>query len=82
MCAAEKSLRSLVIRWLTPTLEIPIRVTGFSRTHPDRRRYVRVEASRPEGSIELVFFRHDDRTWRVFPPEVKRLTIRACATSL
>jgi hypothetical protein len=77
--SAEKSLRLLVEKWLTPTLTTPIRVIGFSRTRPGRRRYVCVEALRAEGSICIFFFRHDDRTWRVFPPETGRPTIRAYA---
>lgn len=79
MYATERSLRFLVEKWLGPTLARPIRVTRFTRTRPERRRYVRVEAPRPEGSIVLFFFQHDDGVWRVFPPGTTRLTIRACA---
>jgi hypothetical protein len=78
---AEKSLRLLVEKWLTPTLATPIRVTRFSRTRPNRKRYVCVEALRPGGSVTLFFFRHDDGTWRVFPPETGRLAIRAYASA-
>jgi hypothetical protein len=78
---AEKSLRLLVEKWLTPTLATPIRVIRFSRTRPNRKRYVCVEALRPGGSVTLFFFRHDDGTWRVFPPETGRLTIRAYASA-
>ena len=79
MSIAEKSLRLLVEKWLTPTPATPIRVTRFSRTHSNSnwRRYVRVEAQRPQGSITLFFFQHDDGAWRVFPPETGRLTLRA-----
>ena len=82
MYAAERSLRLLVEKWLTPTLVMPIRVTRFSRTCPNRERYVRVEALRPEGPVALCFFRCDDGTWRVFPPERARLTMRAHASSV
>jgi len=75
MSTTEKSLRLLVEKWLTPTWATPIRVTRFSRTHSSRRRYVRVEALRPEGSVALFFFHHDDGTWHVFPPETGRLTL-------
>jgi hypothetical protein len=74
--SAEKSLRLLVEKWLTLTLATPIRVTRFSRTSANRR-YVCVEALRAGGSVTLFFFRHDDRTWCVFPPDTRRLTIRA-----
>ncbi|REG59319.1 hypothetical protein B0G80_2060 [Paraburkholderia sp. BL6669N2] len=69
MNTAEKSLRFLVEKWLTPTSRTPMRVTRFSRTGSSRRRYVCVEAQRPEGPVTLFFFRHDDGTWHVFPPE-------------
>lgn len=68
MNTAERSLRSLVEKWLTPTAAAPFRVTRFSRAGFSRRRYVRVDAQRPEGSVGLFFFRHGDDTWQVFPP--------------
>jgi hypothetical protein len=77
------SLSRLVEKWLMPTLATQIRVTRFSHTlelrgtRQNMRRYVCVEALRPEGSIALFFFRHDDGTWHVFPPEIEHLTIRA-----
>lgn len=70
---AEKSLRLLIEKWLSPTLATPIRVMRFSHTRPNLRRYVRVEAQRPEGAVALFFFRHDDGFWYVFPPETARL---------
>jgi hypothetical protein len=68
MNTAERSLRSLVEKWLTSTAATPIRVTRFGRTGSSRGRYVRVDAQRPEGSVWLFFFRHDDGAWQVFPP--------------
>jgi hypothetical protein len=78
---AEKSLRLLVEKWLMPTSTTPVRVTRFSRIRPNERRYVRVEALWLEGPVALFFFQHDDGSWRVFPPETRRLTIRAYASS-
>jgi hypothetical protein len=75
----EKSLRLLIEKWLRPTFTTPIRVIRFSHTRPNRRRYVCVEAQRPEGAVALFFFRHDDGMWYVFPPETGRLTMRAYA---
>ncbi|MPW20026.1 hypothetical protein GCT13_24820 [Paraburkholderia sp. CNPSo 3157] len=72
MNTAEKSLRSLVDRWLTPTSATPVRVIQFGRTSSSRGRYVRVEAHRPDGPVALFFFRHNDGTWRVFPPDTAR----------
>ena len=36
-------------------------------------RYVRVEALKPTGVLALFFFRHDDGSWQVFPPEAVRM---------
>ncbi|GAB2871235.1 hypothetical protein GCM10027093_03730 [Paraburkholderia jirisanensis] len=64
--AREQSLRSLVDKWLAPSM--PVRVTEFSRTRTDGTRYVRVEAHSASGLHALFFFRHDDGCWCVFPP--------------
>ena len=63
----EKSLRVLVEKWFGPSTAIMLRVMSFSRMPSDRRRYVRIEALRPEGCLTIAFFRHDDRSWHVFP---------------
>ncbi|MEX3897044.1 hypothetical protein [Paraburkholderia sp. BR10954] len=72
MCAPEKSLRGQVDKWLAPTNGMRMRVIQFSRLSLHRRRYVCVEASGPMGTLALFFFRHDDRSWRVYPPETPR----------
>ncbi|SAL82788.1 hypothetical protein AWB67_06222 [Caballeronia terrestris] len=64
----EKSLRSAVDKWLAPTPAMPARVVRFCV----RARYVCVEALRPTGVLAIVFFRHDDGSWNVFPPQIKR----------
>jgi hypothetical protein len=68
MNTGQMSLRLLVDKWLAPTPAMPVRVTRFSRTNSNRRRYVRVEAMRPTGLLAILFFRHDDGSWCVFPP--------------
>jgi hypothetical protein len=72
----EKSLRVLVEKWLGPSTAMLLRVRGFSRMPADRRRYVRVEAVRPEGCLTIVFFRHDDRSWHVFPQKMDTPAMR------
>jgi hypothetical protein len=74
---AEKSLRLLVEKWLTISDSSSIRVTKFGRIHPRGVRYVCVEVARTKSSIKIFFFRHDDGSWCVFPPERRRLSIRA-----
>ena len=73
----ELSLRSMVDKWLTPASVGPIRVERVCRAHDGRARCVRVEAARPAGPISLLFFRHDDGVWRVFPPVDSRPALRA-----
>jgi hypothetical protein len=72
MPAPEKSLRGQVDKWLAPTNAVRTRVIRFSRRSRHRQRYVCVEASGPMGTLALFFFRHDDRSWRVYPPETDR----------
>jgi hypothetical protein len=79
--SAANSLRLLVEKWLMPTSTTPVRVTRITRTRPNSRRYVRVEALWLEGSVVLYFFQHDDGTWHVFPPEPRRIAIRAYASA-
>jgi hypothetical protein len=72
MNTTEVSLRLVIEKWLAPTLTTPIRITRFSRSRCAYGRYVRVEATRREGLIELCFFQHADGAWRVFPPDPGR----------
>jgi hypothetical protein len=72
---AEKSLHLLVEKWLMPISNALVRVTRFSRSRLNGTRFVCVEVQRPDDSIALFFFRHNDGTWRVYPPEPQRLTI-------
>lgn len=72
MCAPETSLRGLVDKWLAPTHAMRTRVTRFSRLSLHSQRYVCVETSGPTGTLALFFFRHDDGSWRVYPPEAQR----------
>lgn len=72
MYAAQKSLHWIVDKWLAPTAAAPARVTRIRRTGALRGRVVCVETSKPGGVLSLVFFRHDDGSWNVFPPAAER----------
>ncbi|CAB3758721.1 hypothetical protein [Paraburkholderia solisilvae] len=67
-----KTLHWAVDKWLAPTPAMPARVMRFSRAPGYGRRCVRVEASRPGGPLSIMFFRHDDGSWNVFPPAAQR----------
>ncbi|MFP3562659.1 hypothetical protein [Paraburkholderia sp. SIMBA_030] len=71
MNSGQMSLRLLVDKWLAPTPATPVRVTRFGRTSANRKRYVRVEALRSTGLLAILFFRHDDGSWCVFPPSIE-----------
>jgi hypothetical protein len=67
-CQSKQSLRFQIEKWLAPSSMQFVQVTKFSRT-PSGKRYVSVEAPGPLGSHTLFFFRHDDGSWTVLPPE-------------
>lgn len=62
------SLRALVDKWLAPTLSMPARVTQVGRLLATHSRYVRIEGRTANGPFTIVFFRHGDGSWCVFPP--------------
>ncbi|SPS02358.1 conserved hypothetical protein [Cupriavidus taiwanensis] len=70
--AAEKSLRSMVEKWLTPSVGEPPRVIGTGRLRDCRSRFVCVECNRATGTLSIMFFRHCDGGWYVFPPVTSR----------
>nr|WP_224032538.1 hypothetical protein [Paraburkholderia caribensis] len=71
------SLRSAIDKWLAPTPAAPVRLTRFSRAATRPLRCIRVESLLAPGSPAIVFFRHDDGSWCVFPPSSERPTMRA-----
>ncbi|CAE6821881.1 hypothetical protein [Paraburkholderia domus] len=72
MMTGERTLRLLVDKWLGPRSELRTRITRLSRFRQAQRRYVCVEAVRSSGALAIVFFRHDDGSWCVFPPMSRR----------
>lgn len=62
------TLRSLVDKWLAPTFSMPARVTQVGRLLATHSRYVRIEGCTSRGPLTIVFFRHGDGSWCVFPP--------------
>ena len=78
----ERSLRSLVEKWLGTTSMELLRVTRFS--HSSRRpwRYACVEVRRESGRYAVVFFRHHDGSWCVFPPATNMVPSRRAQLSV
>jgi hypothetical protein len=65
-----RSLRTLVDKWIGATNDV--RVTQFNHRRDEQFRFVCVECVSNEAPIALIFFRHDDGNWCVFPPERRR----------
>lgn len=72
MIVRERSLRNVVESWLGTQPESRIRVTRFGHSRRNLWRYVCVESAREKGTTSLVFFRHDDGSWCVYPPAPRR----------
>lgn len=75
MSCRERSLRALVEKWLGREGGNTVSVTRFSHGADKRWRHVRVEAQRSGGAFVIVFFRHDDGSWCVYPPSIRRPTM-------
>jgi len=61
------SLRGLIDKWLGPDGSTTARITRM-RDAARHRGYVQVEVERAAGVLSLMFFRHADGSWCVFPP--------------
>lgn len=69
MSACDMSLRYLVEKWVGAA---QVRVTQFCHARREPWRYVRIEAQLRPQPVALIFFRHDDGSWCVFPPQQRR----------
>ncbi|MDR5762461.1 hypothetical protein [Caballeronia sp. LZ035] len=77
MQTAANSLHWAVDKWLAPTSAHPARVVRLCRSQTTGARYVCIEAQHPGGPLAIIFFRHDDGTWNVFPPQTRRPSMSA-----
>lgn len=72
MVARERSLRDVVNMWLGAGVAGRIRVTRITRSRRRAWRCVCVESEGDQRSVKIMFFRHDDGSWFVFPPAPRR----------
>jgi hypothetical protein len=72
MVARERSLRDVVSMWLGSDVAGRIRVTRITRSRRRAWRCVCVESGGDQRSLKIMFFRHDDGSWFVFPPAPRR----------
>jgi hypothetical protein len=73
-----KSLRFLMHDWLGRAGNIQISRAARSRAMPWRA--VRIEVIVPSTAFAIVFFRHDDGSWRVYPPTSPSLAMNLVPT--
>ncbi|MGV2292551.1 hypothetical protein AAHK20_27845 [Trinickia sp. YCB016] len=78
MAVAERSLRMLIDKWIGSTGATSVRVSLMVHGSVRRRRCVCIHLERPAGMFMLFFFRHDDGSWHVIPPETTRPAMSAC----
>jgi hypothetical protein len=76
MSFREASLKELVHKWLGDERDTAPKVTDFSHTRHKPWRYVCVKATRATGTISFIFFRYDDGSWGLFPPDQRRVTLQ------
>jgi hypothetical protein len=74
---ALNSLHRAVDKWLAPTAAHPARVVRMGRSRLTGLHFVCIEAWHAKGPLALVFFKHDDGSWNVFPPQVRRPSMSA-----
>jgi hypothetical protein len=77
MQTAENSLHRAVEKWLAPSATRPARVVRLCRSNVTGSRYVCIEAPRAGGTVVILFFRHDDGSWNVFPQQTRRPSMSA-----
>jgi hypothetical protein len=68
----ERSLRSMIEKWLVLAPALSVRVTRGIRARSNQKPYVCVEALLSTGAFALYLFRQGDGTWDVFPPDTDR----------
>jgi hypothetical protein len=76
MNACEGSLRWLVHKWIGSASADTYRLTRSRQAQGCSKRCVCLEAPGQDSALKIFFFRHDDGSWSVLPPEPKRPAFR------
>lgn len=74
MASAATSLRLLVKRLLASEFIAKVRVTWSRIRRSARARDAYAETFNVAGQVAMLFFRHQDGTWRPYPPSPERPT--------
>jgi len=76
MAATEHSLRELIEKWLGATSAGPMRILLMRRSRIGGTRCLHIQAQRSADTVTLLFFRHENGNWQVFPPEAAQPAMR------
>ncbi len=77
MASAATSLRLMVKRLLASEFAAKVRITRFRSMRAARARDAYAETFNVAGQVAMLFFRHQDGTWRPYPPSRERPGMRA-----
>jgi hypothetical protein len=77
MDSSGSSLRSLIDKWIELAPSSTTQVVRISRPDVRKVRCVCIEVKRAAGPVSLMFFRHGDGSWCVFPPASSRPTLNS-----
>jgi len=80
MATGGKSLRLLVMDWLAADTTDEVRVVAFRNRRSRNERYVCVERCVGADPIKMFFFRHQDGSWRIYPPSQERPAMHVANT--
>lgn len=77
MTSNRTSLRNQIDKWLAPAPGSPIALSRLRCAKPTSLRCVRAESIGTTPGLAILFFRHSDGSWCVFPPASERPAMRA-----
>jgi hypothetical protein len=69
MNAARKSLRMQIHKWFGCACAKTIHITRTNLANGGRVCCVTIQATQPDHSLVVAFFRHGDGSWQVYPPQ-------------
>ena len=76
MASPTSSLRLMAKRLLASEFAAKVGFTGFRRKRAARARNAYAGTFNVAGQVAMLFFRHQDGTWRPYPPSVERPAMR------
>jgi hypothetical protein len=75
MRTERQSLRWAIEKWVNPKLHSAVRAQRLQQDIGRRCPCVRVDLDSSAGPLSIIFFRHGDGAWHVYPPAHRRLSL-------